>query len=185
MQRQFNRSGVLCGHYQQGLSAAFGSSRCKQCSNVYLLIIIPLGIAGIVLVIILFVLNLTVTNGTVNTFIFYVNIVNTNYSVLLPNCYSPICAMLSIFNLDLGIETCFYNNMTGYAKMWLQLAFPFYLILMALTLIIGSRYSIKLQRFTARRSLPVLATLFLLSYTKILSTVCYVLFFYSDTTYLP
>ena len=125
MQCQFNRSGVLCGHCQQGLSAVFGSSKCKQCSNVYLLIIIPLAIAGIVLVIIVFVLNLTVINGTVNTFIFYVNIINTNYSVLLPNCYSPTCVMLSIFNLDLGIETCFYNNMTGYAKMWLQPAFPF------------------------------------------------------------
>ena len=185
MQCHFNRSGVLCGHCQQDLSAVFGSSRCKQCSNVYLLIIIPLAIAGVLLVIALFTLSLTVTNGTINTFIFYVNIINTNYSFLLPNCYSPICVMFSIFNLDLGIETCFYNNMTGYAKMWLQLAFPFYLMLMALTLIIGSRYSITVQRFTARKSLPVLATLFLLSYTKILSTVCHVLFFYSDTTYLP
>ena len=123
MQCQFNRSGVLCGHCQQGFSAVFGSSRCKQCSNVYLLIIIPLAIAGILLVITLFVLNLTVTNGAINTFIFYVNIVNANHSDLLPNCYSPICVMLSIFNLDLGIETCFYNNMTDYAKMWLQLAF--------------------------------------------------------------
>ena len=48
MQCQFNRSGVLCGHCQQGLSAVLGSSRCKQCSNVYLLVIIPLAIAGIV-----------------------------------------------------------------------------------------------------------------------------------------
>ena len=56
---------------------------------------------------------------------------------------------------------------------------------MALIVIIGSRYSSKVQRFTACRSLLVLATLFLLSYTKILSTVCHVLFFYSDTTYLP
>ena len=95
MQCQFNRSGVLCGHCQQGFSAVFGSPRCKQCSNVYLLITMPLAIAGIVLVIILFALNLTV-----------------------------ICVMFSTFNLDLGIETSFYNNMTGYAKMWLQLAFP-------------------------------------------------------------
>ena len=119
IQCRFNRSGVLCGHCQQGLSAVFGSSQCKQCSNIYLLIIIPIAIAGIVLVIILFVLNLTVTNETINTAIFYVNIINTNYSTLIPSCYSSICVLLSIFNLDLGIETCFYNNMTGYSKICL------------------------------------------------------------------
>ena len=35
-QCQFNRSGLLCGQCQHGLSAVFGSSQCKQCSNVYL-----------------------------------------------------------------------------------------------------------------------------------------------------
>ena len=133
----------------------------------------------------LFVLKLTVTNGTINTFIFYMNIVNTNYSKLLQNCHSPICMLLSICNLDLGVETCFYNNMSNYTKICLQLAFPFYLIMIALALIMGSRYSSKVQRLTARRGLHVLATLFLLSYTKILSMVCHVLFFYTQITHLP
>ena len=115
----------------------------------------------------------------------FVNIISTNYSTLLPKCYSPICVALSIFNLDLGIETCFYNNMTNYSKACLQLAFPFYLILIALALIKGSCYSSKVQRLTARRGLHVLATLFLLSYNKILSMLCHVLFFYSQTTHLP
>ena len=185
MQCQFNRSGVLCGHCQQGLSAVFGSSRCKKCSNIYLFITIPIAIAGIVLVMMLFVLKLTVTNGTINTFIFYVNIVNTNYSSLLSNCHSLICVLLYIFNLDLGIETCFYNNMSNFSKICLQLSLPFYLILIALSLIIGSRRSRKVQRLTARRGLHVLATLFLLNYGKILSMVCHVLFFYSKITHLP
>ena len=185
MQCQFNRSGVLCGHCQQGLSVVFGSSQCKKCSKIYLFIIIPIAIAGIVLVIALFALKLTIINGTINTFIFYVNIVNTNYSSLLPNCHSLICVVLFIFNLDIGIETCFYSNMSGYAKTCLQLAFPLYLIMIALALIMGSRYSSKVQRLTARRGLHVLATLFLLSYTKILSMVCHVLFFYTQITHLP
>ena len=96
MQCQFNRSGVICEHCQQGLSAVFGSSQlqCKQCYNIHLLIIIPIAIIGIVLVIMLFVLNLIVTKG-ISTFILYVNIINTNYSTLLPNCYSPICILFS------------------------------------------------------------------------------------------
>ena len=72
-----------------------------------------------------------------------------------------------------------------YAKMWLQLAFPFYLIFIATLIIITSRYSTTIQRITARRALPVLATLFLLSYTKILRIVSSVLFFYSTITHLP
>ncbi|XP_065915322.1 uncharacterized protein [Dysidea avara] len=75
--------------------------------------------------------------------------------------------------------------MDDYAKMWLQLAFPFYLIFIATSLIITSRYSTTIQRLTACRALPVLATLFLLSYTKILLIVSSVLFFYSKLFHLP
>ena len=75
--------------------------------------------------------------------------------------------------------------MDDYAKIWLQLAFPFYLILIAMALIITSCYSTTIQRLTARRALPVLSTLFLLSYTKTLQSVSSVLFFYSTITHLP
>ena len=112
MHCQFNRSGVVCEHCQQGLSTVFCSPQPqhKQFYSIHLLIIIPIAITGIVLVIMLFVLNLTVTKG-ITTFIFYVNIINTSYSTLLPNCHSPICILLSIFNLDLATETCFYSVM--------------------------------------------------------------------------
>ena len=186
-QCQFERAGKVCAECQQGLSTVFGSSHCKQCSNIYLLLIIPIAITGgvHVLVMILFIFNLTVTNGIINTLVFYVNIISINYSAFCIDSNSPDCTILYLLNLDLGIETCFYDGMDGYTKMWLQLAFPLYLMLIALTLIIGSCYSFKIQRLTANRVLKVLATLFLLSYTKILLTVCQVLFFFSSVTYLP
>ena len=65
------------------------------------------------------------------------------------------------------------------------MAFPLYLIFIATLIIITSHYSTTIQRLTARRALPVLATLFLLSYTKILRIVSSVLFFYSTITHLP
>ena len=186
-QCQFNRSGILCGHCQQGLSTVFGSSHCQQCSNIYLFLIVPIAIAGLVLVLLLFILNLTVTDGTINAFIFYVNIISINTPVFFPNVssFTPSYTFISLANLDLGIQTCFYNGMDDYAKMWLQLAFPFYLIFIAISLIITSRYSTTIQRLTARRALPVLATLFLLSYTKILLVVSSVLFSYSKIIHLP
>ena len=186
-QCRFNRSGLLCGHCQQGLSTVFSSFHCHHCSNIYLLLIIPIAIAGLVLVLLLFILNLTVTDGTINGFILYVNIISINTPVIFIelNHFTPTYTFISLANLDLGIQTCFYNGMDDYAKMWLQLAFPFYLIFIATLIIITSRYSTTVQKLTARRALPVLATLFLLSYTKILRIVSSVLFFYSTITHLP
>ena len=186
-QCQFNRSGLLCGYCQQDLSTVFSSFHCQHCSSIYVLLIIPIAIAGLVLVLLLFVLNLTVTDGTINGFILYVNIISINTSIFFTeiNHFTPTYTFISLANLDLGIQTCFYNGMDDYAKMWLQLAFPFYLIFIATLIIITSRYSITIQRITARRALPVLATLFLLSYTKILRIVSSVLFFYSTIIHLP
>ena len=101
------------------------------------------------------------------------------------NMIKPLKVFISFTNLDLGIETCFYNGMDSYAKMWLQLFFPLYLILIATFIIITSRYSYRIQRITFARSLPVLATLFLLSYTSILRAVSTVLFSYSTIPELP
>ena len=169
-QCQFNRYGLLCGHCLQGLSTIFSTPHCQHCSSIYLLLIIPIAIAGLVLVSLLFVLNLTVTDGTINGFILYVNIISINTPVFFTelNHLTPTYIFISLANLDLGVQTCFYNGMDDYAKMWLQLVFPFYLIFIATLIIITSHYSTTIQRLTTRRALPVLATLFLLSYTKIL-----------------
>ena len=187
LQCQFNRTGILCSQCPHPLSMVFASSRCMQCTNVHVLITIIVIVAGIFLVMLLYVLNLTVTNGTINGIIFYANIVSINDSVFLvnDNVFKPLRVFLSFTNLDLGIETCFYNGMDSYAKMWLQLFFPSYLIIIAVSIIIASRYSSRILRLTYSRSLPVLATLLLLSYTGILRVVLTVLFSYSIITHYP
>ena len=186
-QCQFNRIGLLCGQCQQGLSTIFSSHDCQHCSNIYLLLLIPIGIAGLVLIMLLFLLNLTVTDGTINSFIFYMNIMSINYTVFFPNDHTtiPLYTLISLANLNLGIITCLYNGMDDYAKVWLQLAFPFYIISIAILIIIVSRYSITVQRLTVQKSSAVLATLFLFSFTTILRTISSVLFSYSSISDLP
>ena len=185
-QCQFNRTGVLCSQCQCPLSMVFGSSRCMKCTNLHILITFLIVLAGIVLVVLMYFLNLTVTNGTINGIIFYANIISINDSVFLINDVNkPLRVFISFTNLDLGIETCFYNGMDSYAKIWLQLFFPSYLIIIAISIIITSRYSPRILRLTYKRSLPVLATLFLLSYTGVLRVVLTVLFSYSTITHLP
>ena len=171
-----NRSGVLCGKCDQGLSLALGSSNCLHCSNVYLAIVIPFGLIGVVLLFLLLKCNLTVSAGTVNGLIFYANIVQANKTIFFPvSTKVPITHMLSVFiswvNLDLGIETCFYKGMDAYTKTWLQFAFPVYVWILILVLVYSSRYSVTVSKLTGSNAVPSLATLFLLSYSKLLRAV--------------
>ena len=168
----FNRYGRLCGQCGRGLSAVFGTSRCKLCSNVYLLLIFPIAAAGILLIVFLFLLNLTVAEGTINGLIFYANVFKINEAIFLPpGDHGFLKLFISWVNLDLGIETCFFDGMNSYAKTWFQFLFPFYLWLLLFAIIITSRYSSFVVRLFGSHAVDVLATIFLLSYTKLLRVI--------------
>ena len=68
LQCNYNRSGILCGQCQPGLSLALGSNKCLECSNTYLGLLVPFALAGIVLVFFIKVLDLTIAQGFVNGF---------------------------------------------------------------------------------------------------------------------
>ena len=72
--------------------------------------------------------------------------------------------------MDFGIETCFVNGLTAFWKTWLQYVFPFYIFLIAGLIIVAARYSSRLTKLFGSRVVPLLATLFLLSYMKLLRT---------------
>ena len=86
--------------------------------------------------------------------------------------------VVSLANLDWGIETCFYRGMTDYAKVWLRFLFPMYLFFIVLVMIFASRYSRTIEKLTRKRIIPVIATIFLLSYNKILLITNTALFYY-------
>ena len=167
-----NRSGILCGTCKDGFSLTLGSLHCLPCSNAYLALIIPFALAGIALVVILFLLRLTVAVGTLNGLIFYANIIQANHQTFFPremiNFFTVFIAWL---NLDLGIETCFYDGMSIYAYSWLQFLFPFYVWLLIIILIMASHYSQKISSYLGQNPVAVLATLFLMSYSKILTAI--------------
>ena len=180
-QCQLNRAGILCTKCRKGLSVVFGSRHCKPCTNYYLLIIIPFITITFLLLIFIFMFNLTVANGAITILIFYMDIVGINVLNYFPQCISILC----IFIPSDEIGLCFYNGMTTYAKMWLYLCYPLYIIFLAVLLILASRYSVIFQRLTARRALSVLATLFLLSFTGLLRTTSLVLFYFKTIIFMP
>ena len=174
----FNHSGTLCGGCQEGHSLALGSSQCIPCSNKYLTLLIPFTLAGSVLVFFLTFLNLTVSQGTINGPIFYANIVRANQAVFFPpGDTNTLTVFIAWLNLDLGIETCFADGLNGYWKTWLQFVFPVYIWVITAIIIIASHHSSLAAKIFGNNSVPVLATLFLLSYTKLLCTIITVLTF--------
>ena len=169
----YNRTGNLCGMCQENRSLVFGSSRCQECSDNYISILIPFALAGIALVAFILLLNLTVATGTINGLIFYANILTANHSLLLPLSTSNfLTVFISWLNLDLGIETCFYDGMNSYGKFLLQLAFPTYVFVLIGTIIVLCEVSKKFATLLSNRNpVAALCTLILLSYSKLIRTI--------------
>ncbi len=176
-QCRYNRTGILCGSCPEGWSLGLGSSECHvKCSNVWLLLILPFVLAGLLLVLVIHFLNLTVTTGTVCGLIFYANIIQGYSPVLLstepiPGLTPILQIFLSWLNLDLGISTCFYEGMEAFGKTLLLFVFPIYIWLISAIVIILSHRYISFTRLIGRNALKVLSTLFLLSYSKMLRVI--------------
>ena len=172
-----HRSGTLCGICQPGFSLSIGSSHCIKCSEnwpiVLAVILVASVIAGIVLVILLLMLNLTVAVGSLNAIIFFANIVGANSSAFFLSSEITFASVfISWLNLEIGIDSCFYEGMDTYAKTWLQLAFPAYIIFIVTMVIVLSSCSSKFSNLIGKKNpVATLATLLLLSYSKLLQTI--------------
>ena len=167
-----NRSGLLCGMCKESYSLVLGSSHCKKCTNSHLVLLIPFALMGVALVFLILVCKLTVATGMLSGLFFYANIVGVNHTIFLPvkstDAFSVFIAWL---NLDFGIETCFYDGMDAYSKTWLQFVFPVYIWVLVGLMIFVSHFSHRFARLLGNNPVSVLATLILLSYTKILHTL--------------
>ena len=172
----YNRAGTLCGTCKPGFSLSFGSSRCILCSRWHIyfsVILLAAFLAGIVLVTLLLMLNLTVAVGTLNGIIFYANIMGANSNILFPFSSSNfVTVFVAWLNLDLGIDTCFFEGMDTYSRLWIELAFSAYLIILVVAIIFISEQFTKFAQLIGRKNpVAALATLILLSYAKLLRTV--------------
>ena len=174
-----NRRGLLCGRCKPNFSLSLGSSKCIRCPknwHVLLAVIIVVAFfAGILLVFLILMLNLTVAVGTVNSIIFYANIIYANKRILF-NHWQLQPTFASVFvswlNLDIGFDVCFFDGMDIYVKTWLQLAFSLYILLLVIVIIWISAHSSRLANLLGRRNpVATLATLILLSYTKLLEAI--------------
>ena len=191
-----NRTGILCGQCKKNLSLGFGSSKCCQCTNAGPATVLLYAVIGLFIVFIIFVLNLTVTQGTLYGLIFYANVVIVNRDVLLSDEMQRAWVFFYMISLDLGFigePLCFLANMNQATKTGLQFVFPFYLIIIVISVFLICKYccsyttgiehgSMKgllnsVGQFIGGRVTSVIATLLYLSYSSLCRTVIEILSF--------
>ena len=167
-QCQPHKTGLLCSQCAEGYSVVFGSRNCRKCSNLHLFYIIYFVFTEFFLIVILFLLNLTVTSGTINGLILYVNMIWIVSPFFLSQLKIFLHSYIKTTNIGPSFEMCFYNGMNMYAKIWIQLTYPIYLILICCYVYCRRpRYSSKLYQLTHNRALSVLETLFICLLTNL------------------
>ena len=174
-----NRSGVMCGNCSSGLSLKLGGSSCGECFNsnhTSFVVVIVCALFGILLVLVIFKFNLTVSTGLFSGFVFYSNIVflNSEDYIQISHPYNSTDRALKAFqillawtNLDVGIEMCFFDGYSDYVAVWIQFLFPLYLLALIAVIYTVSRYSMRVSKVTGTNTVPALATIALLSYSKL------------------
>ena len=186
----FDRTGVLCGSCQPNLTLSLGSSRCIECPHLWPAVTVAFTIgvflAGLCLVALILTLNLTVAMGTLNGMIFYANVLATNQQFFMPFDRPTLHnALIAWLNLDVGFDLCFFKGLNAYAKAWLQIVFPVYIIIIVVAVIITSHYSRRFANLISRKNpVAALATLILLSYAKLLHSTIGILS-YAILRYTP
>ena len=170
-----NRRGTLCGSCVEGYSIVLGSVDCDYChSNYFLLLIIGFAVVGIAAILILFCLSITISSKVFGGIVFFANMteVSLRDSFTESNMYGHVLNIIfSLLNLNLGFRVCFFKGMTALYKTALQFVFPVYLWLIVVVLVLLSRFSTRISNLTSYSSVQVLATLFYMSFAKLLLTV--------------
>ena len=178
-QCKYGRTGVLCGRCPSGKSSVVYSYTCKHCTNWSILLLIPLLIAGPALIALICCLNLTVSVGSANGFLLYLNIIAINSDVLTTTKDSTDFMQALGFQPFIGV--CFYNGMDAFASTLLTYLFPVYLlILVGLICLLPKCKWVNMHKINRRigpRITPVLATVILLSYTQLAESVVHSLLF--------
>ena len=183
-QTKYNRSGITCGQCVVGYSLMLGSNRCGKCENRFhfVALIVVFALLGIILVSALSFLQMTVSEGYLNGMLFYANVLNI-YLPLMTNSNSNVAfifILVSFLNLNLGIETCFYDGMDALARTGLYLVFPFYIFLLMFVIVGISSRSARFSNWCTRNGFSaskVFVTLIVMTYSSLLETCIEVLGF--------
>ena len=168
------RQGFLCSECPHGYSSVFRGFECTKCHGPWYLITLFYAIAGLSLIALLFLFNLTIVQGIINGISLYANIMYLYDDFLQEHAGEPFYSIISMLNFGSTSGNCFYDGMDEFAKVMFQFVFPIYLFSLVIIIIIGAhKFNFKIFKvaFVAKRAVPVLATLILLTYTSLTGAI--------------
>ena len=178
--RGYNRGGLLCGMCKENYSIGFATNRCLKCTNNFGLWWIPFfAVAGIVIILGITFLRITIADGYLNGILLYCNIVALYETTLLSDTpLSQYFVAISFLNLNLGIESCFFQGMGQLTRVGLQFIFPLYLYFLMIGITILAKFSQRFSRILAGSGFSatkLFATLMIMTYTSVFETCAQVL----------
>ena len=157
----YNRIGLLCAVCQENFSVTLGTSQCKECSNYYLFLIALFILFGVLMVVTMAKLRITISEGFLNSVLFYCNVANYLSADLFPgvdNYWILVLAGLLSFKPKLGL--CLFDGMTSLQYFLFQYAFVFYLYLVLGVFLL----LVRLKVITTYGPIKLFATLLLFCY---------------------
>ena len=154
-----------------GMSIELGGAKCRSDCSIYGLFYIMLYFTLIMVAVASMILfNITITEGDISGIIFYANIVNIHKNIFfMENSFiKPLQDNLLCINLEGGVSTCLYKGMDTYIGAWLAYCTPIVLWLITALIIYLSKKSNFVMKLVGKNAVKVLATIILLSYTKLI-----------------
>ena len=171
-QCSLHRTGLLCGACKTNFSVSLGSTMCLDCTGVPkaypFLIIMLVSVCGLLLMGALFILEISITDGLISGLLFYANVLYSNKALFKFTTTNFFTIAISVINLDIHLNSCFYNGMDTYSRTWYQLCIPTLLwIAIALVILLSNKFD-RVAKLVGRNSAKVLATLIELTFNRIL-----------------
>ena len=178
-----NRVGLLCSSCLENFSISLSSTACLDCRTsprLYpFLVSFVVVMFALLLIIILIVLDISITDGLLAGLLFFSNVIYSNKALFGFTKTNFFTVVISLINLDLNIDSCFYNGLDTYSKTWFQLCWPQFLWLFIAVIILLSQRFERVAKLVGKNSAKILATLIELTFSKTLQA-CITIFAYTS-----
>ena len=184
---ELGRKGLMCTQCPENQQPEYLSFNCRECPHEWVALLLLLLIGGPFVVVVLFLFNLTILQGTINGLILYCNLLIHTWSAAFFSRYAwkPLYIVIRMLSLGFGHGLCFFDE---FSKSLLHFAFPFYLLAIVATIIIcAHKFNLRIFQvtFIARRAVPVLTTLMIMTFASLSDAVLLALqhnYLYNATT---
>ena len=169
----FQREGLLCTQCPENQQPEYISFKCRECPYEWIALLFIRLIGGLAVVVVLFLFNLTILQGTINGFILYCSMMIHTESADFFALYAwePLYIVFRLLSLGFGHGLCFFDE---FSKSLLHFSFPIYLlVIVAVIIVCAHKFNFRIFRvtFIARRAVPVLTTLMIMTFAGLAEAV--------------